>query len=504
MRLPFPASGLIPVLCFSLLGFLAAGYHPGAEDDGVYLSAIQADLNPALYPHNAEFFRVQMRATVFDKWMAEFVRVARIPLPWSELIWQFLSILAMVWACWSIVCRLFEDASARWGGVAMVGAMLTLPVAGTALYIADQYLHPRNPASALILVAVARILAGRRWQALPLLALAVLFHPMMGVFGISFCCVLALVELASSNRRLETPQAPKQVAVAHSAIALVPFGWLFAQPSQAWVNAMETRHWFQPFSWTWYEWLGVIGPLVFFWVIAISAGRRGHANLARFAAAVLIYGVIQQAFAMVVLAPRRWIALGTLEPMRYLHLVYVFMALIGGAYLGQFILKTSAWRWAVFLLVAYGGMFGVQRHLFASSNHLELPGRISANAGSGNAWLQAFAWIRTNTPTDAYFGLDPHYLAAPGEDYHSFRALAERSAMADAIKDTSVLSKTPQLVAEWQRQVTAQQDWNSFGLADFARLKQQFGVDWVLVHYPQPAGLPCPWHNAELAVCRVP
>jgi len=41
-------------------------------------------------------------------------------------------------------------------------------------------------------------------------------------------------------------------------------------------------------------------------------------------------------------------------------------------------------------------------------------------------------------------------------------------------------------------------------LADFEQLKAEFGVDWVLVSYPQPAGLACPWHNAALAACRIP
>jgi len=41
----------------------------------------------------------------------------------------------------------------------------------------------------------------------------------------------------------------------------------------------------------------------------------------------------QQAVAMVLLGPRALIVFSALEPMRYLHLVYVFMALVGGAYL---------------------------------------------------------------------------------------------------------------------------------------------------------------------------
>lgn len=499
-RFLFPA--LIPVLLFSVLGFLTMGYHPGAEDDGVYLAAVKADLNPALYPHDSAFFRVQMRASIFDNCMAAFVRATHIPLAWSELLWQAISILILMAACWSIVCRLFEDAPARWGGLAMLGAMLTLPVAGTALFIADQYLHPRNLASALIVLAVARILAGRRWQAAPLLALAALLHPLMAAYGISFCCVLVLVttEWPRESFRLRRPAMEHAEArMARSAVVLVPFGWLFSPPSQAWVDAMTTRHWFRLYGWTWYEWLGALGPLVLFGVVARVARHRGERQLSQFATALLIYGLLQQAFAMILLAPRRWIALSTLEPMRYLQLVYVFLALIGGAYLGRCVLKADAWRWAAFLILAYGSMFAVQRHLFAATEHLELPGRASANQ-----WLQAFAWIRTNTPSDAYFALDPYYLAAPGEDYHSFRALAERSVLADAIKDTSVLSKAPELVPVWQAQVQAQTGWSRFGPADFARLKREFGVDWVLVSDPSRAGLPCPWRNAELAVCRIP
>jgi hypothetical protein len=41
-------------------------------------------------------------------------------------------------------------------------------------------------------------------------------------------------------------------------------------------------------------------------------------------------------------------------------------------------------------------------------------------------------------------------------------------------------------------------------LADFERLKREFGVNWALVSYPQPAGLDCRWHNASLAVCEIP
>jgi hypothetical protein len=487
------------VLGFTILGFAVMGYHPGAEDDGIYLSAVKANLSPALFPHDSDFFKLQLNTTVFDTWTAAFVQWTNIPVAWAELLWQFLSLFFIVLACYTIVSQLFKEATARWAGIAMLVAMFTLPVAGTALYIADQHLHPRSPATALILFGVSRVLAGKRWQAVPLLVLAFVIHPLMGTFGISFCCALTLTlsdpvhEYCLSLRKSLVSSTAAPVA------AVIPFGWIFSPPSQYWLKAIATRHWFRLYQWTWYEWLGAIAPLVLFGLAAYVARKHGEVKLARFSLAILFFGLFQQAFAMVVLGPRALIALSTLEPMRYLHLVYIFLTLIGGAYLGRYLLKARIWRWAIFLVLANGGMFLAQRQLFAGTEHLELPGRTSSNP-----WLQAFDWIRQNTPQNAYFALDPHYMAAPGEDYHSFRALAERSALADDIKDTTVVTKVPELGPIWNRQVEAREDWKNFRLANFKRLKTEFGVDWALVSSSQSLGLACPWHNRELSVCRIP
>lgn len=490
---------LVLILGFTILGFAVMGYHPGAEDDALYLSAVKCNLHPLLFPHDASFFRLQLRTTVFDTWMALFVQVTHIRVAWSELLWQFLSIFAIVAAAWTILYQLFEDTSARWGGIAMLAAMFTLPVAGTALFIVDQYLEPRAPATALILIGVSLILAGKRRLAVPVLGLAFFIHPLMGSLGISFCCILSITPSRTLTAQHSEFRTRLSSATATPVAALIPFGWMFGPPSPIWLRALGSRHWFRLFEWTWYEWLGVIGPLVIFGLVAHFARKQRESNLARFSLAVVFYGVFQQAFAMIILGPRSLIAFSALEPMRYLHLVYVFLTLVGGAYLGRYFLKRYIWRWAVFLVLANGSMFYAQRQSFSGTEHLEMPGRVSANP-----WLQAFAWVRLNTPQNAYFALDPNYMAAPGEDYHSFRALAERSALADAIKDTSMVTKVPELGPEWNRQVEAQQGWKDFRLADYERLKTEFGVNWVLVTYPSPAGLASRWHNDSLSVCQIP
>ncbi len=482
------------------------GYHPGAEDDAIYLSAVKSHVNPALYPHDSAFFLLQMRTSIFDKSMGYLIRTTSLPVAWAELLIQAAAIFLMLLAGWKILCLLFEGTAARWGGLAMLGAMLTLPVAGTALFITDQYPHPRNMATAVLLFAVERILSGKRWQAVPLVLLAFVLHPLMGSMGISFCFVLTLTlsepvrqQVLSLRKRLIPATAMAEASTPTPVAAAIPFAWIFDKPTSAYARAASKAPYFFLFQWTWYEWLGALGPLVIFWAVARIARKRGNCLLARFATAVLIYGVFQQAVAIVLLRPGSPLTFYTLEPMRFLQIIYVFMMMIFGACIGHFLLKGSVWRWVVFLAAANGSMCYAQMQLFPASEHIELPG-----AQSRNQWLQAFTWVRENTPQNAYFALDPSYEAAPGEDFHSFRALAERSVLADAIKDSSMVTKVPEVAQEWEHETVAQQGWTHFGPADFARLKRQFGVDWVLVANHQAAGLACPWHNETLSACRIP
>ena len=467
------------------------GYHPGAEDDGVYLTAIKANLNPNLFPHDSDFFRLQLQATVFDGWMAHFVHSTGIQVAWAELLWQYISLFLILWAVKGIAEQLFSEPEAQWGAVAMVSAMFTLPVAGTALYLVDQHLHPRNMATALILIAISWLMKGRRWQALPLLVLAMFLHPIMACLGISFCVFLMVVQMTTS--RMRVPEGKSVMAAA------MPLGWIFEPPSATWREALSTRTYYFVFQWAWYEWLGVIAPLILFALLWRLARKRGETLMAKLSLSILAYGVFQLVVAMIMLGPAAFVRLAPFQPMRFLHLIYIFLCLIAGGFIGKYLLKTHLWRWALLLLAANGGMFYAQRELFAATPHLELP-----SLGTSNPWLEAFDWVRMNTPTDAYFALDPQYMAAPGEDYHSFRALAERSMLSDAVKDAAVVTQVPRLAPVWHEQQLAMAGWEHFAPGDFERLKADFGVGWVVVVNRQTAGLDCRWHDAIVSVCRIP
>ena len=97
---------------------------------------------------------------------------------------------------------------------------------------------------------------------------------------------------------------------------------------------------------------------------------------------------------------------------------------------------------------------------------------------------------------DTQFALDPRYMELPGEDYHGFRALAERSVLADEVKDGGMaVASTEPRAALAARSGSA--TWLAdFQRPDFQRLKAQFGVDLVVLKAPRVEGLPCPYQNS--------
>lgn len=496
----FSVSHLGRLALLTAFSFLVMGYHPGLEDDAFYLAAIKRNLNPALFPHDADFFRLQFQATIFDKLIAWSVRLTHLPLAWALLLWQFAAVFLLLHGCWRISRRCFSRAEAHWAAVATIAVLLTLPVSGIAMTLADQYLHPRTLATAAILAAIVAVIDRRPWLAGVLLALAFSIHAIMAAFGVSFCAFLFW--------SLRAPQ-PRRSSAMPIAAALLPLGWIFEPASDAWRQAASTRSFYFLGRWEWYEWLGVFGPLILLYVLRLFLRRnvRNDSALLPLASSLLYYGVFQTVAGLLIMLPPSLERLRPFEPMRYLHLLYLLFFLIAGGLLGSYVLDRKVYRWLVFFVPLSAGMFYAQRQMFPASAHLELPG-----VAPQNPWLQAFAWIRENTPVDSLFALDPHYVTLPGEDYHGFRALAERSVLADYDKDGGMAARVPRLAPRWLKEVTAQNGWQKFQSVDFERLKRDFGVTWVVLEgndanvtaqNSEGKSMTCPFQNRQLRVCRL-
>ena len=495
----FSGRTLAILVGLTICAFIVMGYHPGLEDDSFYLAAVERHLNPALFPHDADFFRVQFQATIFDKLIALSVRATHLSIAWNELLWQLAAIFLVLLGCRRIARRCFRMPEAQWAAVASIAVLFSLPLPGIAILLADQYLHPRTLATAAILAAIVAVLDRKLWRAAVWLAVAFSIHAIMACFAISFCAFLLWT--------LRKPSAPPSVAI--SAIIIIPLGWLFEPSSDAWRQAAATRGFYFLTSWQWYEWLGVFAPLVILFAIQCFIHRRRDPNtgaaLLPLLSTLLYFGAFQTVVGIAVMLPSSLERLRPLEPMRYLHLVYLFFFLIVGGVVGNYILDRRLYRWLLLFVPLSAGMFYAQRQMYAASPHLELPFE-----SPGSDWLRAFQWIRQNTSADALFALDPHYETLPGEDAHGFRALAERSVLADYEKDGGMAARVPSLAPRWLAEVTVLNGWRNFKDKDFERLKTNFGVNWIVLSRsdvkfaaPAPQVMICPYANHEVKVCRL-
>ena len=480
----------------SVAAFLVQGYHPYVEDGEIYLPGVEKLLNPQLFPVGSEFFQSHAHMTFFPNLVALSLRITHLPFETGLLLWHFASILLLLRACWELACLLFPTASGRWTAVCMIAGLLTIPVTGTALYIMDQYLNPRNLAAFAGIFAVTRLLEKKYVFAGLWVIFAAALHPLMWVFPFSFGLLWIVLEKFDSLRGSATRQPVTTTAAGVGLLLL----WMPLAPksSPAYHEAAELHPYFYIQNWAWYELLGIIGPIVILWWLARIARARQWLLLARASRAFVIYGTIYLLLAVVIDLPARFESLARIQPLRSLHLLYVFFFLVLGGLIGEDIFKGRIWRSLIFFLPLALGMYMAQRALFPASAHLEWPGRTPKNP-----WAQAFVWIRGNTPTDAVFALDPEYMQIPGEDEIGFRCLAQRSRLADGNKDNGVVSMFPSLAKEWAEQIDAQTPWKSFQAKDFARLKAKYSVSWVVLQQPGVVGLNCEYQNQAARVCRV-
>jgi hypothetical protein len=472
---------LLLLLTFAAL--LVSGYHPWAEDAEIYLPGVEKLLHPELFPFNAQFFEDHASHTVFRYLIAESVRFTHLPLATVLFVLQLTSIFLLFLACWQLIGRCFPDRNARWAGVSLIAALLTLPIAGTALYILDQYLDPRNLAAFAMIFAIVSVLDRKFVRACVLLALAAVIHPLMAAFAILYCGLLIAVQNNGAY--------PATVA------ALVPFGLTLDPPNYAYdqVALHHPEHYIT--HWTWYELLGAIAPLFILGWMTRFARSRGMRNLELLCRTLVIYLLFCLPIALVFSIFPRFEALARLQPMRSLYLLYILMFLFGGGLLGQYVLKNRMWRWLVLFVPLCTGMFVAQRTLFPVSAHIEWPWSTPRNG-----WVQAFEWVQQNTPVNSVFALGTDYMELPSAEQQGFRAVAERSRLADE-RDAGAASMFPTLAEEWLRQSQAQRGWENFSRVDFERLHAQYGVTWVIIQASDPQDIECPYENDAVKVCRL-
>ena len=536
---------LLLVGALTLFAVAIDGYHPCAEDGGLYMAGVKRLLDPALYPHSTAFVLEPMRHSLFAPTVAAAVRLTHLSLPVVLLAFHLASIWLTLFAAWMLAVRCWTSRPARIGAVVLLACWLALPIAGTALLFMDPYATARSlstPAMVLALLGALDMTARgspfpsqkrKRQRGLLLcaasLAVAAAMHPLMAAYALG--ATLMLLAARSPNRTLRLCAT---AALATSALALAACLQAVARPeSAAYLRIAMTRTYWFPAQWRWYELAGLAAPLAILTIFAFRKpgapsiplgalsiprslrngwelasqylGRTGEeANDASRALARMAIAVGATSCLIALLFARAAAAthlIARLQPLRAFQIVYLVLALTLGATLGERILRRRAWRWAAAMLLLGGISFTAGRTAFPNSNHLELPG-----TAPRNPWAQAFLWARDHTPKDALFALDADYINAPGEDAQCFRAIAQRSALPDYSKDGGEASIAPGLTADWVRGQAAQQSLSAPSTTDERRVAalQPLGVTWLVLQEGATTRLNCPYANSAVKLCHLP
>lgn len=486
----------VGLLILTAIAVLIEGYHLGADDAEIYVAGVKRVFNPQLYPFGEEFFLAHAKLSLFSPLVGYTARLFHIPIDLHIFLWHIISIFLFLFSGWRIACLCFENPHARWAAVTLLACVLAVPATGTALVLMDPYVTARSLSTPATILTIAYFLEKRTSQAILWLVIAFVVHPQMAVYGVAFRFFSVLIEKPLRSGTLQPEKGFAAVAWLQDRL---PKDFYFQPAKGAYHETLYMRTFFFVSQWAWFEWVGVVAPLAILYGFTRITWRSTLPTFQLICRTLVPFGICATIAAILLGSTSRLENFLRLQPMRSFHLLYVLFFLLIGGLIGEYFLQKRIWRWAALFLPLALGMFFLECTMYPASRHIEWPGKTDSNQ-----WVAAFYWIRNNTPQDAGFAMDPAYMYLPGEDQHGFRAIAERSRLADYYKDSGVGSLFPDVAEDWKKQQIAMQGWSHFGVNDFKRLAQEYPIHWLVLERPAPTGLECPYSNSRVTVCKIP
>ncbi len=505
---------MLPLL--TLATFLIDGYHPFAEDGGLYVAGIEYVLNPRLFPHYTAFVTAHLKYSIFAPVMAALVRVTHLSLGLILLLGYVFSLWLLLYAGLQMLRRCGFTQLSQLSGVALLAVWSTLPIAGTSLMLIDPYLTARGFTTPLTLLACAFALdtwkisaKNEACRSALLCGLCLLFtallHPLMALSALVIVILLRLLRTSSAVVLCS--------AFTGSAVLLTALVHRLAQPDAPPVAAasLSRYYWFLS-EWQWYEIFGLLGPIAILGLMQWRQQNTAKRQLCR--ACLMAAGTAILLALLFAHARSSSYLIARLQPLRVFLPIYAVMTLLLGATAMQKVQPIHrALLWLPVAAIAISGLslFYAQLVTFPASQHVELPWQAPVNP-----WSQAFLWVRSHTPNDALFALDADYITTLGEDAQTFRATAERSALPDFSKDGGEASITPALTGLWQRSLEAQfavqsgthlVERNSLSRRNDAERDvhlRPLGVTWMVLLSSAVTTHSCQYDNGAVKVCQLP
>ena len=497
---------------FCLLALLnVGGYRYGVSDQAFYIPIVRQGLEPGLFPHDAPLLAVQNRLLAFDDWFAPLVRITGRSLP-AAFFATYLAGLMLLYAAAVLVGRSLYR---TWWGVAGLAAALTLRhrIPDTAVNSLEAYMHPRQLAFSVGLLAIGLFLRGRTAPAAGGVAVACLFHPTTALW---FAILLGIAAFAA-DRTVRRPLLLFAGAVAPVGLVLlaIAFREQLDVMSPAWTALLESKDYLLATRWppmTWFANLGLAAIILACYDYRRSLGMTSRREMGLVAgclallalfltsvppAAVGVALAVQLQFSRifwlldaVAIAYATWLVvespLGVRSGIRHRNAGSSGPGWRGAA---TALARPCARRAAVALVVlaslARGGYVTLVERADHALVEIDLP---------ESEWTDVMQWAGAR-PVGTNFLADPGHAWRYGS---SIRAASGRDVYLESVKDIGIAIYSRAMAARVGNRIAALGDFSALEPAHARRLAERYDLDYLITEHP--IALPLAHRNGRFAV----
>jgi hypothetical protein len=461
-----------------------AGYRYGVSDQAFYIPVVIRALDPAAFPRDAGLIDAQGTLMLADEVIAAMIRATGLSIEVLFLI-AYLASVALLWAAAGLIgTRVYRHPVA----IAALGAALTLRhrIPRTSANSFEPYFHPRIFAFGLGALAVAAVLRGRAWWAIPLVGIAAVVHITTALwFAVLVGTALAI--LHQPLRRLAIPGVMTAAVVLLWAATAGPLQAATVTMDETWLQAVASKDSLFATDWPAWAWIANLGLLPLLWWVHRIRVRRGHATRED---AALVWGATALVALFLVTLPP--VAAGLSLAVQFqISRVFWLVDFVTTVYVIAAIAESRPRAVHVMagVLIAFAAGRGAYVML------VERPDRpLFAVHLQESPWEDAMRWIARQPP-------DVHVLADPGHAWKygtSARVSAARDVFIEDVKDSALAIYSRDVAARFVERMHALGDFGALTPGHAAEMAKRYDLDYLVTENDLP--LPLAYRNDRFRI----
>ena len=469
----------------------SGGYRYGVSDQAFYAAAVIKDLHPSFFPRDTPLLDTQARLMWSDEIVAGLARAFGVELPPLYLALYALTLMGLFVAAIAFA----RAAGLSWWATAALLVLLTFRhrIAKTGANSLEGYMHPRELAFALGVMALASVLAGRYVRATIWTLAAACWHPTTAVW---FAIVIgvALVVARPHSRRWVATGAAVVAGVGLWTVLQGPLAGHLVVMDPAWLAVLAEKDYLFPHQWPLYAW---VANLAYPIVVALIYRDRRTRGAAVPGEGPLVAGLLALVAVFVVSLPLTMMRLALAVQMQVTR-VFWLLDFVTAAYLAWWLVDRLLLDRRNARLLVIGVLAGLS---LGRGGYLLSQGRqLIAMTLPRTAWVDAMDWLK-GQPSSWYVLADPGHAWKYGV---SVRLAAEKDTLLEFGKDSALAMYDRRIAMAVADRLDALRDFDRLTTDDMRALKARYGLDVVIVDARRTLDLPVLYRNQQFVIYTLP